>query len=74
MKLQEPVKKKLQNIVFKYILLPCLGIGFVVFCYLFGVMFDDKQTYDGGAEDFFRWLKDKTISSVTSENTTVEEK
>ena len=67
MKLPELTKKKVMDVAFKYLLLPCVGIGFIVFCYLFSVMFDDKQTYDGGASDFFRWLKDTTISSITNE-------
>lgn len=67
MKLPESTKKKVTDVVFKYFLLPCVGIGFIVFCYLFSVMFDDKQTYDGGASDFFRWLKDRTISSIADE-------
>ena len=83
MKLPESIKKKVMDLAFKYILLPCVGIGFIVFCYLFSVMFDDKQTYDGSASDFFRWLKDTTISAISDEATpsdkptdtsTVEEK
>ena len=69
MKLPESIKKKVMDLAFKYLLLPCVGIGFIVFCYLFSVMFDDKQTYDGGASDFFRWLKDTTTSVISDEVT-----
>lgn len=67
MKLPESIKKKVMDLAFKYVLLPCVGIGFIVFCYLFSVMFDDKQTYDGGASDFFKWLKDTTTSEISDE-------
>lgn len=67
MKLPESIKKKVMDVAFKYILLPCGGIVLIVFCYLFSVMFDDKQTYDGGASDFFRWIKDSAISLIINE-------
>ena len=40
-----------------------VAAGFVIFCYVFTVMFDDKRRYDGGIKGFIKWIKDSCVPS-----------
>ena len=40
-----------------------MAAGFVIFCYVFTVMFDDKRRYDGGIKGFIKWIIDSCVPS-----------
>lgn len=50
------------------------GIWFLMVLYWLYVMFDDRQTYDGGFRGFIKWLLDSFKDSSPSKTESEEEK